>query len=542
MLQPMAEVYLVNGDFYTQDPRHPNARAVAVRSGRFRAVGDEAQIRGLATADAQIIDLEGRLVLPGLTDAHFHCYDWALGLQRLPLADAASLADLCQRVAQEASKTPRDQWLLGQGWNETCWPVARFPTRQDLDAAAPAHPVLLWRSDMHLAVANSKALRRAGVTANTQAPPDGTLDRDGSGELTGVLRELAIGLVSDNIPPPSDDETVRALRECFPLLHRLGLTGVHDFRIMDGSDGPPAFRAYQRLQAAGQLPLRLWMNLPGNRLTEAIALGLRTGFGDGHLCVGHVKVFSDGAQGALTAWMLEPYLGEDYCGMPLTPMDKIADAIRRADQAGLALAVHAIGDRANRELLSILEQMQRERRHDARPVPSHVPHRIEHVQNIQSQDVARLARLGVVASVQPIHATDDIAMIERTVGQRACFAYRFRDLWDAGVVLALGSDCPVADPNPLWGIHAAATRQRRDGTPPGGWYPGQRLTVAEAVWGFTMGPALATGRQNELGSISPGKRADLVVLDRDIFAIDPGEIAHAQVVMTVLDGEVVYRR
>lgn len=538
----MAELYLVNGEFYTQDPRHPNARAVAIRRGRFHALGGDDQIRDLAPPDAQIIDLEGRPVLPGLTDAHFHCYDWALGLQRLPLADTVSLADLCQRVAQRTSEMSPDQWILGQGWNETRWPVGRLPARRDLDGVAPAHPVLLWRSDLHLAVANSIALQRAGVTRDTQDPSDGTLDRDGSGEPTGVLRELAINLVSDIIPPPSEDETVGALREGFPLLHRLGLTGIHDYRLMDGADGPPAFRAYQHLQAAGQLPLRLWMNLPGDRLTEAIALGLRSGLGDGHLRVGHVKLFSDGAQGARTAWMLEPYHGEDHCGMPLTPMDEIAEAVRRADQAGLAVAVHAIGDRANRELLSILEQIQREHRHDAYPVPGHVPHRIEHVQNIQPHDVARLARLGVVASVQPLHVTDDMAMIEQTVGRRARFAYPFRELWDAGVVLALGSDCPVADPNPLWGIHAAVTRQRRDGTPPGGWYPAQRLTVAEAVWGFTMGPALATGRQNELGSITPGKRADLVVLDRDIFAVDPIEIAQAHVVMTVLDGDVVYQR
>jgi predicted amidohydrolase YtcJ len=533
----MAELYLVNGEFYTQDSRHPNARAVAIRRGRFRAVGSDDQIRGLATPNAQIIDLEGRPVLPGLTDAHFHCYDWALGLQRLTLADTVSLADLCQRVAQRASEVSRDQWVLGQGWNETRWPVAHLPTRWDLDGVAPAHPVLLWRSDLHLAVANSNALQRAGVTGDTQNPSDGTLDRDGSGEPTGVLRELAINLVSDIVPPPTEDEIVGALREGFPLLHRLGLTGVHDYRIMGGADGPPAFRAYQRLQAAGQLPLRLWMNLPGERLTEAIALGLRTGYGDGHLRVGHVKLFSDGAQGPRTAWMLEPYLDGDHCGMPLTPMDEIAEAVRCADQAGLAVAVHAIGDRANRELLSIFEQ-----RREPHPVPGHVPHRIEHVQNIHPHDVARLARLGVVASVQPIHVTEDMAMIEQSVGQRARFAYPFRDLWDAGVVLALGSDCPVADPNPLWGIHAAVTRQRRDGTPPGGWYPAQRLTVAEAVWGYTMGPALATGRENELGSITPGKWADLVVLDRDIFAVDPTEIAQAQVVMAVLDGEVVYRR
>lgn len=538
----MAELYLVNGEFHTQDPRHPNARAVAIRGGRFRAVGDDDQIRGLAPSKAKIIDLEGRRVLPGLTDAHFHCCDWALGLQRPPLADTVSLADLCQRLAGKASQMSPDQWILGQGWNETRWPVARFPTRRDLDAAAPGHPVLLWRSDLHLAVANSEALQRAGVTGDTQDPPDGRLDRDSSGEPTGVLRELAINLVSDIVPPPSEDETVGALREGFPLLHRLGLTGIHDYRLMDGSDGPPAFRAYQRLQAAGQLPLRLWMNLPGQRLSEAIALGLRTGFGDGHLRVGHVKLFSDGGQGARTAWMLEPYLDGNHCGIPLTPMEEIAEAVRLADQAGLAVAIHAIGDRANRELLSILEQLQVEQRHDAHLLPCHVPHRIEHVQNILPQDVARLARLGVVASVQPIHVTDDMTMIEQTVGERARFAYLFRDLWDAGVILALGSDCPVADPNPLWGIHAAVTRQRRDGTPPGGWYPRQRLTVTEAVWGFTMGPALATGQEDELGSITPGKRADLVVLDRDILAIDPVEIAQTQVVMTVLDGEVVYRQ
>lgn len=538
----MAELYLVNGEFHTQDPRHPNARAVAIRGGRFHAVGDDDQIRGLASPNVPIIDLEGRRVLPGLTDAHFHCCDWALGLQRPPLADTVSLADLCQRLAGKASQMSPDQWILGQGWNETRWPVARFPTRRDLDAAAPGHPVLLWRSDLHLAVANSEALQRAGVTGDTQDPPDGALDRDGSGEPTGVLRELAINLVSDIVPPPSEDETVGALREGFPLLHRLGLTGIHDYRLMDGSDGPPAFRAYQRLQAAGQLPLRLWMNLPGQRLSEAIALGLRTGFGDGHLRVGHVKLFSDGGQGARTAWMLEPYLDGNHCGIPLTPMEEIAEAVRLADQAGLAVAIHAIGDRANRELLSILEQLQVEQRHDAHLLPCHVPHRIEHVQNILPQDVARLARLGVVASVQPIHVTDDMTMIEQTVGERARFAYLFRDLWDAGVILALGSDCPVADPNPLWGIHAAVTRQRRDGTPPGGWYPRQRLTVTEAVWGFTMGPALATGQEDELGSITPGKRADLVVLDRDILAIDPVEIAQTQVVMTVLDGEVVYRQ
>ena len=535
---------LYNGRLLTQDSDFPHgcrlsaATAVAIGDGRFLAVGDDAEVRALARPHTRLIDLGGRLVLPGLTDAHFHFYDWALGLRQLPLADTTSLSDLRQRLARRASQTPPGHWILGQGWNETRWPDPRIPTRADLDDVAPAYPVILWRSDMHLAVVNSRALREAGITGDTPNPPQGVIDRDESGQPTGVLRELAINLIRDVIPPPTEEETVEAMREGFPLLHRLGLTGVHDHRGMSGAEGPPAFRAYQCLQAAGKLALRLWMGIPGERLDEAIALGLRTGFGDDRLRVGHVKFFADGGQGARTAWMLEPYEDTGECGMSLTPMAEIAEAVRRAGQAGLAVAIHAIGDRANRELLTVFEQLETQNS----KLETHVPDRIEHVQMIRTDDVTRLTRLGIVASVQPIHVTDDIPMIEQSVGPRGRFAYPFRDMLNAGVTLAFGSDAPVADPNPLWGIHAAVTRQGRDGTPPGGWYPAQRLTVAEAVWGFTMGPALASGREAELGSITPGKLADLAVLDRDIFTIEPMEIAQAQVAMTVFDGRVVYQR
>jgi hypothetical protein len=528
----MTDLCLLNGAFYTQDPDRSLKTAVAIRNGRFLAVGGNDEIRDLIRPGTRVIDLEGHRVLPGLTDAHFHLYDWALGLRRLPLADTTSLADLRERLAQRTSEMPSGAWILGQGWNETRWSAPRLPTRTDLDAVSPDHPVILWRSDLHLAVVNSLALREAGITGDSPNPPEGVIDRDESGQPTGVLRELAINLVTDVIPSPTEEEVVEAMREGFPLLHRLGLTGVHDYRIMGGADGPPAFRAYQRLHAEGDLPLRLWMNLPGERLGEAIALGLRSGFGDDSLRVGHIKLFSDGGQGARTAWLLEPYRDVGGCGMPLTPMDEIRRAVRRADQSGLAVAIHAIGDRANRELITVFENLQ--------PVSRRVPHRIEHVQIIRPDDVARLGRLDVVASVQPIHITDDIPMVEASLGQRARLCYPFRDMVDAGVALALGSDCPVADPNPLWGIHAAVTRRRRDGAPSSGWYPEQRLAVAEAVWGYTMGPALASGREAELGSIAPGKVADLVVLDRDILALDPMEIADVQVVMTIFDGRVVY--
>lgn len=538
----MTDLCLINGRLHTQDARFPDATAVAVQGGRIRAVGNNDEIRALAGPSVQEIDLEGQLVLPGLTDAHVHYYDWSLGLRRLPLAEADSLADLQRRLARRAREIPRGQWILGQGWNESRWPEARMPTRADLDDVAPDHPVILWRNDLHLAVANSLALQRTGITADTADPPEGVISRNESGRPTGVLRELAINLVTDVIPPPTEKETVDAMREGFGILHRLGVTGVHDYRIMGGADGPPAFRAYQRLQAADELALRMWMHIPGERLDEAIALGLRTGMGDDCLRVGHVKLFSDGGQGARTAWMLEPYEDTGECGMPLTPMDEIAGAVERADRAGLAVAIHAIGDRANRALIGVFERILGSRRKAETTSPI-APHRIEHVQMIRPDDVTRLAELDVVASVQPIHCPDDIPMVEKSVGSRGRFAYPFRDMQEAGVSMAFGSDCPVASPNPMFGIHAAVTRQTRDGAPPGGWYPEQRLTVADAVWGFTMGTALVSGQEGRLGSITPGKLADLIVLDRDILALEetaPMEIAQTQVVMTVFDGRVVH--
>ncbi|MGD8598517.1 MAG: amidohydrolase [Anaerolineae bacterium] len=528
----MDELTLLNGDFYTQDPGQPNAQAVAIREGRFVAVGSSAQIRELVPPGGRTIDLEGRRVLPGLSDAHLHLYDWSLGLQRLQLASVRSRAELRQRLAQRAGLTQPGDWILGGGWNETRWPVPRMPTRVDLDAVTPEHPAILWRSDLHLAVANTLALGQAGIASDTPDPADGVIDRDATGQPTGVLRELAINLVRDVIPPPTGREALDAIEHGIGELHRLGLTGIHDYRLMGGADGPPAFGAYQRLSSLGKLDLRLWMQLPGERLDEVLELGLRSGFGDACLRIGHLKLFADGGQGARTAWMLEPYQDTGTCGMPLMPVEELADAVRRAEQAGLAVAVHAIGDRANRQVLDLFERGESS--------PGAIPHRMEHVQNIRPDDVVRLGRLGIVASVQPIHVTDDIAVIEGSVGERSRFAYPFRDMLDAGVPLALGSDAPVADPNPLWGIHAAVTRQCRDGLPVGGWYPAQRLTIAEAIWGYTMGAAQASGRQAELGSITPGKLADLVVLDRDILTADAMEIAHCQVIMTVFDGRVVF--
>jgi predicted amidohydrolase YtcJ len=522
------DLILLNGDFRTQDPAYPRVRAVAIGSGRIMAVGDNNEIKPLADYDTEVIDLRGRLGIPGMTDCHFHYYDWALGRRNLRLSGTISLNDLMGHVSQVSMSTAAGGWILGQGWNEVGWPEGRMPNRDDLDAVTPTHPVFLLRSDLHLAVVNSLALELAQINEHTPDPPEGIIARDQSGRPNGILRDLAINLVKNIITNPNEDEIIDAMVDGIPVLHSFGITGIHDLRLMGGIEGASAFGAWQRLREAGNLNLRCWVSIPGERLDEAIALGLRTGFGDERLRVGHLKFFTDGAMGSRTAWLTK----------------EIAEAIDRAEKVGLSVAVHAIGDRANREVVTIFEKQHEARKGGKRPVHAQlgIPHRIEHVQMILPEDLTRMARLDLVACVQPIHIIDDMSMIETAIGSRAKWGYQFRDMLDAGIPLIFSSDCPVADPNPLWGIHAAVTRQCRDGSPPEGWYPSQRITVQDAVWGYTMAPAIASDQEKVLGSITPGKYADIVILDRNIFAIDPKEIADTRVDLTIFNGRVVFQR
>ncbi|MGD8405535.1 MAG: amidohydrolase [Anaerolineales bacterium] len=533
----MSDLILYNGKLHTQDLEVPQANAIALRDGRILAVGDDTDIRALATSETKVVDLEGRRVLPGLTDSHIHFYEWALLLQGLTLEDAASLDEVLERVKESATKAKPGTWIVGQGWNQDRWPDPKLPTRLDLDKVAPNHPTILWRTDLHLAWVNSAALKAAGITAATPDPDMGVIERDGSGQPTGILRELAINLVRDVMPPHIDAQTDEAMRRAMSKVHRLGLTSVHDFRIMGGEDGPPALRAWQRLRAANELNLRAWVLIPGELLNEAITLGLQTGFGDDFLRIGPAKFFSDGATGPRTAWMLESF-DDAGTGLPLTPMSQMAEAISKAHKAGISTAIHAIGDRAIRELLDVYTEVIVAQETGTKP---RIPHRIEHVQHSHPEDLKRLGPLGLIASVQPLHLTDDMQMVDKACGSRARWAYAFRDLLDAGTVLALGSDCPVASPNPFWGIHAAVTRQTREGKPEGGWYPSQKLSVAEAVWGYTMGAAIATGQETVQGSLTPGKLADLIVLNQDIFEIPPEQLHATKVVMTVFDGRIVYQ-
>lgn len=543
MQGPKAEMILINGTVRTQDANYPVANAVAVGHGRIMALGDDEAIKSLADRDTKIVDLRGRLCMPGMMDSHFHYHNWALGRRQLALADVQSFEDLLDRVAAAARATEPKRWLLGQGWNESDWPEHRMPTRDDLDRAAPAHPVVLWRCDMHLAAVNSAALQQAGINEASPDPPDGVIARDVTGRPNGVLRDLAINLVTEVIPAPGEDERNAAMREGVNVLHSLGLTGLEDIRLMGGTEGAPAFKSWQLLRDAGELDLRCWVSIPGERLEEAVSLGLRTGFGDDRLRIGHVKYFADGGMGARTAWMLEPYR-DAGCGIPLTPVDDLKDALFQADQNGLAVVIHSIGDRANRELLTVFEGLDRTRgggERGARGAPV-MPHRMDHVQMIRPDDLARLARLDVAVCVQPHNLILDIAMIDECVGPRGKWTYAYRDMLNSGLRVILSSDAPVCDPSPLVGIHAAVTRQRRDGTPVGGWYPSQRISVEEAVRGYTLLPAVCYGVVDRLGSITPGKYADMVVLDRDIHTIDPMEIIETKVDLTIFEGKIVFRR
>ena len=533
------QIILYNGILATQNTAQPGAQAGAIGNGKILAVGRDEDVLNLAGPDTEKIDLDGRLVVPGFIDSHIHYYEWALKRQGVKLDDLTHLEELLTRVREAAGSRTAGQWIMGQGWNETDWTEQRMPTRETLDRAAPTHPVLLWRCDLHLAAANSAALSLAGINADTADPPEGRIERDCAGEPTGILRELAINLVRQAVAPPDTDQVTEAFEDAARALHRRGVTGIHDVRLMADKDGARAFQTLQKLDDDGRLDLRCWVTLPGHDLDNIIGLGLRTGFGNDRLRVGHLKFFSDGGMGARTAWLIEPFLDAE-CGMPLTDMEILARDIEKADKAGLSVMVHAVGDRANRELISIFEALESRRKFSGSP-PLAVPHRIEHVQMLRPEDAHRLRNLNLALCVTPANMVLDMNLIDLALGENGKWTYAFRQLMDTGAPVMFSSDCPVCDPDPLLGIHAAVTRQRADGTPQGGWYPNSRVTVAEALKAYTSIPA-AVHKAGNIGTIAPGKKADLVVLNKNILVIPPSQLPEICVDMTLFDGRVVHRQ
>ena len=529
------DLVLLSGHIHTLDAAQPRACALVARHGRIAYVGDDAGARSIARPGAELVDLRGACVIPGLADAHVHFTSFALGLQEVQ-AETDTLDECLRRVAERAARTPAGEWITGAGWNHNVW-GGEFPTATMLDRVAPHHPVALSAKSGHAMWVNSRVLALAGITADTPDPAGGRIVRDAQGRPTGILLEGAMDLVGDRIPEPTLERVVGAVRQALPVAHQAGLTAIHDM------GDALALRAYQTLHSRGELTLRVLKSLPVELLDQALAIGLQTGLGDDWLRLGHVKMFMDGALGPRTALMLEAYEGSPVDrGIATNDAEAILSAVRRASANGLACAVHAIGDRANRDILDVYERVQHETEPSGQPLWRPLRHRIEHVQLLHPDDLGRLGQLGIVASMQPLHATSDMLIADQYWGARCRGAYALKSVLNHGAVLALGSDCPVEAIEPLIGIHAAVARRRADGSPGvEGWYPEERLTVGEAVQGFTWGAAYAANMEDRLGSLEPGKLADVTILDQDLWAIEPMDILQARVVGTIVGGRFVWR-
>jgi hypothetical protein len=506
---------------------------VAIRGGRIVAVGDEAAMKPFVGRTTKRVDLAGRAVLPGLTDAHVHVEGLGAALESLDLVGATTLDEALRRVRRRARRLKPGEWLLGRGWDQNDWPGQAFPTAAQLDRASAGHPVYLVRVDGHAAWANTKALTLAGVDAGTSDPPGGRLMRDASGAPTGVLIDRAQGLVSAKIPAPTPAVRKRRLAAGLQACARAGLTSVHDAGV--GLDAVPL---YKELLREKPLPVRVYVMLrgPGEFLEKGAALRPEVGLGDGLLTVRAIKVVADGALGSRGALLLAPYADEPGTkGLLTVDANDFQRLLARAITQGFQVNTHAIGDGANRFVLDAYEKAFGG--YDG----SRYRFRVEHAQVLAPDDVPRFKSLGVIPSMQPTHCTSDMYWAEARLGpERAKGAYLWKTFLKQGVPIAGGSDAPVEKIAVLPGLYAAVTRQDAKGWPPGGWHPEERVTIDEALAMFSRHAAFAAFEENDRGMVASGRRADLTVLTRDVTAIPPSEILSTRVSLTIVGGRMAY--
>lgn len=527
---------LFNGQIITFDESYPFASAIAVRAGRIAAVGDTASILSLASPNTRLNNLDGRTVVPGLVDAHVHWQRYAESLQEVNLDGVRSKADALEKVAERAQNTLPGSWITGFGWSHDMWGEP-FPTAADLDAVAPDHPVYLRGRSGHNAWVNSAALRIAGIDRETRASEGAEIVRDADGEPTGVLLERgAMALVSQHIPALSAEQIADVMRDAQAHAHSLGMTGLHDF------DDQPCLAGLQVMRERGELGLRVLKNVNLKYLDSMLHMGLRAGFGDDWLRIGALKLFADGAIGAHTALMLEPYMDDPHnMGLAVTSKADMIDAATLATLAGLPTTIHAIGDRAVRDVLDVFEEVRRVEADHGIPRSTR-RHRIEHVQCIHPDDAPRLAQLDLIASMQPIHATSDWQIAERAWGlARSAWGYNPRLQLDYGARVAFGSDAPYDHLGIMAGIHAAVTRRRADGSPGAdGWMPAAKVNVDEALRAYTLVPAYAAGMESRLGRVMPTFLADLTVLSANPYEVEPDALLDISVIGTMVGGQWMY--
>jgi len=528
------DLIIVNAVVHTMDPNQPLAEAIAIYGNRIMAVGSTKDIRKLAAANTRVVDAKKKLVMPGFNDAHTHFMNGGFQLSSVDLRDANSPKEFAERIKTFAAKLPKGRWITGGDWDHERWPETKLPTRELIDSLTPDTPVFVNRLDGHMALANSLALRLAGVTKQTLDPPGGVIVRDPkTGEPTGVLKDAAQSFVWKVISPSTFEEKLAAGRAATDYAAKLGVTSIQD--VSAGTD----VGIYQTLLDRGELKTRVYAVSPLPAWERLANTGVRAHFGSEMLRIGGLKAFADGSLGSTTALFYEPYRDDPstsgIAGDEMYPEGAMLERVRQADKAGLQVMIHAIGDRANDLILTIFEQVEKENGDRDRRF------RIEHAQHLRPQDIPRFARDKVIASMQPYHAIDDGRWAEKRIGkERAKTTYAFRSLLDAGATLAFGTDWTVAPLNPLLSVYAAVTRRTLDGKNSKGWVPEQKISVEEAVRAYTVGSAYAEFQETVKGSLTVGKLADFVMLSQDIFKIDPKEIENVKVLLTVVDGRTVY--
>jgi predicted amidohydrolase YtcJ len=531
---PVADLIVTHANVWTVDETHPRAQAVAVFGDRIIAVGTDAEVASLRGPDTKVIDAGGKLLLPGFNDAHVHFVSGGAQLDSVQLNDVTSPEEFVRRVAAQAKKAPKAEWIQGGDWDETKWPGSVLPTKDLIDSVTPDNPVFLSRYDGHSYLANSIALKLANVTAQTPDPPGGTIVRDAQGNPTGDMKDAAADLVFKVIPPPSHDHLLRIVKRALEHAASVGVTSVQN---MDPDYADIA--AYSELLQAGELTTRIYAAPLISHVDDQARIGIRHAFGGPYLRIGALKAFADGSLGSRTAYFFEPFLDQpDNHGLlsdEMQPLSLMRDRMMKADAAGLQICTHAIGDQGISMILDLYTEVQNAHGSADRRF------RIEHAQHMAAKDFDRFAKLGVIASVQPYHAIDDGRWAEGRIGHdRAGRTYPFRTFLNHGVHLAFGTDWDVAPLNPMLGLYAATTRATLDGKNPKGWFPEQKLTVEESVRAYTMGSAYAEFQEKVKGSITRGKLADMVILSDDIFSIDPVKIRDVKVLKTIVGGRVVW--
>ncbi|MFV1949551.1 MAG: amidohydrolase [Anaerolineales bacterium] len=526
----MTTITLTNARVYTMDSGNPFAIGLVIEDGRIIRLISEAEGIDL-TLSGNVLDLEGRVLLPGLIDSHLHLQKYAETLEIID-CETSTRQKCLERVKERAANTPPGDWVLGHGWNHNNW-ADGYGNAGELDQIAPDHAVYLTGKSLHVSWVNNQALALAGINAETRDPATGSFQRDQNGIPTGIIFEGAVKLVERVIPVPSIKKTASTIFKTQKKLWEMGLTGVHDF------DRELCLDALIYLENEGKLGLRVQKSIPELDLDQALELGYRIGGGTDWLWFGGVKDFADGALGPQTAAMLAPYQGSDNLGLLLRSEEELYELGVRAAGGKLALSIHAIGDLANRTVLNAFTKLrQYEKKQGIKPLA----HRIEHLQLIDPEDIGRLADLDITASMQPIHATSDMEMADSFWGTRTAYAYAPKHLLDQGTRVIFGSDAPVESPNPWLGIHAAVTRRRGDGSPgPDGWHPGGRVSVHEALKAFTQSPAEASGKGDKQGKLAPDYWADCIVLEKDPLHCHPDELLDIQPAGTMINGNWVYR-